>query len=133
MKKDKDNSVYLQHINDSISEITSYLDKSNFEIFSENTWDQAAVMRHLEIIGEAANNLDKDFQQRYSEIPWKVIISLRNVVIHDYMDVDLNIIWQIITQDLKPLHKQILELLSEKIGSNLVQGCRHIYKTSTRV
>jgi uncharacterized protein with HEPN domain len=114
MKKDKDNSVYLNHINDSVSEILSYLNRSNFETFSENTWDQAAVMRHLEIIGEAANNLDKEFQNQNNAIPWNVIIGLRNVVIHDYMDVDINIIWQIITQDLKPLQKQILELLSLK-------------------
>jgi len=111
MKKDKDNLVYLNHINDSILEILSYLKKSNFESFSENTWDQAAVMRHLEIIGEAANNLDKEFQNKNNDIPWNVIIGLRNVVIHDYMDVDINIIWQIITQDLKPLQRQILELL----------------------
>jgi uncharacterized protein with HEPN domain len=114
MKKGKDNSIYLQHINDSISEILFFLEKSNFEAFFENTWDQAAVMRHLEIIGEAANNLDKEFQNQNNVIPWNVIIGLRNVVIHDYMDVDINIIWQIITQDLKPLQKQILELLSLK-------------------
>lgn len=114
MKKNKDNFVYLQHLNDSITEILNYLNNSSFEIFSENTWDQAAIMRYLEIIGEAANNLDKDFQQQYPEIPWKLIIGLRNIVIHDYMDVDLNVIWQIITQDLKPLQKQILKLLSKK-------------------
>lgn len=114
MRKNKDNFVYLQHINDSITEILNYLNKSDFEVFSENTWDQAAIMRHLEIIGEAANNLDKEFQKQNPSIPWNVIIGLRNVVIHDYMDIDINIIWQIITQDLKPLKKQILELLSKK-------------------
>lgn len=61
-----------------------------------------------------ANNLDKEFQEQNDNIPWNVIIGLRNVVIHDYMDIDINIIWQIITQDLEPLQKQILELLSKK-------------------
>ncbi len=71
-------------------------------------------MRHLEIIGEAARNLDIEFQKQNNTIPWNVIIGLRNVVIHDYMDIDINIIWQIITHDLKPLQNQILELLSAK-------------------
>ena len=114
MRIHKDNFVYLEHINASIVEILNYLDKSNFEVFSENTWDQSAVMRHLEIIGEAANNLDTEFQKQNNVIPWNVIVGLRNVVIHDYMDIDINIIWQIITHDLKPLQNQILKLLSAK-------------------
>ena len=52
MREDKDNSIYLHHINDSIVEILHYLDRSNFETFSKNTWDQAAIMRYLEIIGD---------------------------------------------------------------------------------
>ncbi|MFH1959188.1 MAG: HepT-like ribonuclease domain-containing protein [Patescibacteria group bacterium] len=112
MRNHKNNFVYLKHINDSIIEILNYLDKSNFKAFSQNTWNQSAVMRHLEIIGEAANNIEIEFQKQHAHIPWRVIIGLRNVVVHDYMDIDINIIWQIITQDLKPLQRQVLELLS---------------------
>lgn len=111
MRKGKDNFVYLHHISDSINQIFKYLTKNNFDDFIENEWDQAAVMRHLEIIGEASNNLDKDFQEKYSEIPWGVIIGLRNVLIHDYMDIDVDVVWQIITKDLRPLHKQIEKII----------------------
>lgn len=92
MRENKDNLVYLHHINDSIEQIFQYLEKNSFDNFLKNEWDQAAVMRHLEVIGEASNNLDKDFQKKYPNIPWRVIIGLRNVLIHDYMDIDINVV-----------------------------------------
>lgn len=77
-------------------------------------WDQDAVMRNLEIIGEAANNLDSSFRENYPEIPWRKIIDFRNVVVHDYADLDLEIVWQIITKDIPLLSSQIKEMLKDK-------------------
>ncbi len=71
-----------------------------------------AVVRNLEIIGEAANNINKDLQIHYSMVPWKRMIGLRNIVVHGYFGIDLSIIWQIITKNLpetKPAIKRILD------------------------
>ena len=113
MRNPKDNKAYLLHIKDASEKILDYVSKHDFSKFQENQWDQDAVMRNLEIIGEATNNIDDEYLKQYSDIPWRTIINLRNVLIHDYVDVDLNIIWQIITYDLPIFYKQVSEILNK--------------------
>lgn len=111
MRSPKDNNAYLLHIKDAGEKIIKYCSNHDFLQFQKNEWDQDAVMRNLEIIGEAANNIDDVFSEKYPEIPWRTIVNLRNVLIHDYIDVDLNIIWKIITKDLPVFYQQILAIL----------------------
>lgn len=113
MRNPKDNKAYLLHIKDASDKILSYTSNHDFNHFKENEWDQDAVMRNLEIIGEAANNIEDEFLKQYPQIPWRTIVNLRNVLIHDYVDVDLNIIWQIITKDLPDFYKQIINILNK--------------------
>lgn len=114
MRQEQDLTVYLKHIQDAIEAIQSYLHYHTFNDFLESQWDQAAVIRHLEIIGEAANKLGKDFQIQHPQLPWKQIVGLRNVLIHGYMDIDLNVVWQIISKDLSSLAKQIQTILTSE-------------------
>ena len=66
-----------------------------------------AVIRNFEIIGEASNKIPGGFRDKYPEVPWKSLIGLRNILIHDYMGVDVNAVWQNIRKELSPLKKQV--------------------------
>jgi uncharacterized protein with HEPN domain len=73
-----------------------------------------ALVRLLEIIGEAANRIPEEEQARYSQIPWSQIVSLRNRLIHGYDSVDFDILWQIVTEDLPPLVVSLETIVSSK-------------------
>lgn len=107
MRQDRDNSIYLKHILEAITKISTYTASHTFSHFQENQWDQDALARNLEIIGEAANNLDALFRASMPDVPWRQIVDFRNVIVHDYADLDLQIIWEIATVDLKELQKQL--------------------------
>ncbi len=84
------------------------MDQDEF-LNDEKTID--AVVRNLEIIGEATRQLPGDFRKRHIEIPWREISGVRNRIVHDYMGVDLQIIWHIINSELDTLKQQIRPLL----------------------
>ncbi len=114
MRGKRSNIVYIQHMQDALQKIIGYSSSHSYNDLLREEWDQDAVMRNLEIIGEAANNLDESFRGKYSEIPWRKIIDFRNVVVHHYADLDLEVVWQIITTDIPPLKKKIESILSEE-------------------
>ncbi len=100
-------SLYKQHIVDAISRIDRYLAGVEQEPFLTNDMLKAAVVRELEIIGEASKRFSEEFKQRTPTIPWKKVAGFRDVAIHDYMEVDLDLVWTIAHQDLPKL-KQAL-------------------------
>lgn len=108
----KDNFVYIKHILDSINRIESYVDGLDSYEFLDDEHEMArtATVRELEIIGEASNSIAQDFRQKYPEIPWREMIDTRNKIIHDYMMVDYELVWDIIGKDLPPLKKQMENL-----------------------
>jgi len=107
MRKDKNNIIYLNHILEAIEKINNYIEQHSYQDFSETPWDQDALARNLEIIGEAAKNIDESIRDSFSEVPWREIIDFRNVVVHDYADLDLQVVWNIATKDLQNLKKHI--------------------------
>ena len=109
-----DNAVFLKDILTCIAKIERYLQGYNFEKFQNNELVTDAVVRNVEIIGEAANNLTRDFRSKTPNIEWRKIISTRNRIIHGYATVDLEIIWNITQKDLPNLKTEI-----EKILENL--------------
>ena len=113
MRNNKNNLAYLLHIRDALNTISSYTNKNSYKDFEKNDWDQAAILRYLEVIGEAANKLEVSFRQQHPEIPWREVTDLRNVIIHDYMNVDTKIIWRIIMSDIPTFQGQIHALLDE--------------------
>jgi uncharacterized protein with HEPN domain len=72
-----------------------------------------AVVRSLEVIGEATSKIPKDIRKRYPDVPWDEIIAMRNRLIHEYFGVDLEIVWQTIQDDLAPLETAITTVLNE--------------------
>lgn len=102
--------LYLQDIITSITSIEDYVKGLSFEEFSHDKKTVDAVVRNLEIIGEAARNVPKDVRDKYPDIPWERMVSMRNKVLHEYFGVDIEILWQTINEDLLPLEEQIKDL-----------------------
>ena len=107
----KDNLTYLKHILESIEKIENYIQGFNLDTFPSDSKTVDAVIRQLEIIGEAANNLSKDFQNNHPEIPCRNMIDMRNVVIHEYLGVNLKTVWTTCQTDLPPLREKISTIL----------------------
>ncbi len=103
--------VYLCHIRDAIEKIESYASVGEGDFLEFPHW-QDAVIRNLEVVGEATKRLSIDLKAENPNIPWREIAGLRDVLIHDYMGVDLNVIWNVVAQDIPKLKMTILELLA---------------------
>ncbi len=103
-------TLFLQDILASILKIDEFIEGLNFNEFSTDEKTREAVVRKLEIIGEAARNLPNEFRDKYPQIPWEKMISMRNKMLHEYFGVDEEILWQTITEDLPLLKKQLQNL-----------------------
>lgn len=110
MKRD---SVYLHHILDSIAKIESYVSIGR-EVFLRTSHWQDAVVRQLEIIGEATKRLSEELRSRNPDIPWRRIAGLRDVLIHDYMGVDHTMIWELAQRDIPALKRRIEAIISDE-------------------
>jgi uncharacterized protein with HEPN domain len=108
----KGDQLYLKHILDAINKVDTYIAVGH-EVFITSSHWQDAVIRQLEIIGEATKRLSKQFCSRHSDVPWRRIAGLRDVLIHDYMGVDINAVWEITQKNLPPLRLQIESILRE--------------------
>lgn len=100
MEKD---DIYVKHILDAIRSIEQYTNNLDYKSFTENKMVQDAVIRELEIIGEAVKNLSENFKLKHPETPWQIIADTRNKLIHEYFGVDMEIVWQTIKEDLPKL------------------------------
>ena len=110
MAKDK---VYLNHILDSINSISKFTNGMDKKAFSEDEVVINAVIRMLEIIGEAANNISNELKIKYPNVPWKKITGTRNNLIHEYFNVDLDLIWKTITINLPELKEKVIEIIKK--------------------
>ncbi len=106
----------VQDILNSISEIESFISGMILADFSKNRMAQHAVVRCLEIIGEAAGHVPIELQNKYSEIPWRKLKDLRNLLIHQYFGVDEEIIWDALQKDLPPLKPKLQKILEKEVG-----------------
>ncbi|MDR1168629.1 MAG: DUF86 domain-containing protein [Heliobacteriaceae bacterium] len=101
--KNPDIAVYIHDMKNSAEKIFKLVDGATSEQFKNNLMLHLAVERLFEIIGEAANRIPKDIQQKYSLIPWSKIIGLRNLIIHAYDTVNSERLFAVIQEDLKTL------------------------------
>jgi len=104
--------LYLNSILDSINRIERYTNVDR-DRFMNTPMMQDAVIRNLEIIGEAVKNLSSELRAKNSQVPWRDIAGLRDVLIHDYLNVDLNEIWALLDQDLPELKRNIELILHD--------------------
>jgi len=113
MSKERILLDYLNDIVESITDIRDFTTGQTRESFSTDKKTIKAVVRSLEVIGEAASKLPQHIRDRYPEISWQEIIGMRNRLIHEYFGVDLDIVWQTIEEDLEPLDKMVKKIISE--------------------
>jgi uncharacterized protein with HEPN domain len=106
----KDDSIYIEHIFNCLERILLYIKNIQEESFSEDYKTQDAVIRQLEIIGEAAKKISDIFKDKYPDIPWKDLSGMRNKLIHDYIDVDISIVWKTASEDVPVLLKIFKEI-----------------------
>ncbi len=109
----KDDLVFVTHILESIEHIEEFTKGMTKSDFLRSEMVQAAVIRKLEIVGEATKNIKRTFRKKYLEIPWENMAGMRDKLIHDYMGVDLKIVWVVVKKELPSLKKQVQHILEE--------------------
>ncbi|MFC3414204.1 HepT-like ribonuclease domain-containing protein [Algoriphagus hitonicola] len=112
----KDPVIYLEHISACISRIRIYTQDIDENSFLQNNLIQDAVIRNLEIIGEATKKLNENFRAKYPEIEWKKIAGMRDKLIHDYIGVDLWAVWGVVENIIPIFDSQIEKILLTEKG-----------------
>lgn len=112
----KDYKLYLLDISSSCKKIIRYTRSIDHVSFANSQLHIDAVIRNLEIIGEAVNKIPAIIKNETKEIPWKEIVGLRNKMIHEYFEVNIPVIWKTVKEDIPLLEKQVKKVLRE-LGS----------------
>jgi uncharacterized protein with HEPN domain len=106
--------LYLQDIWESTLAIEEYAQNLAEEEFYSNRQVQDAIIRRLEIIGEAVKNIDDDFRNKYPQIPWKKIAGMRDIITHEYFGVKLERVWDVLRKDLPDIKQQMLLIMERE-------------------
>jgi uncharacterized protein with HEPN domain len=109
----RDYTDYLYDILNEINQIESFISGIDLKAFSSDTKTYYAVLRALEVIGEASGKIPNEIKEKYNHIPWKEMYGMRNKLIHDYFGVNENVIWKTITEDLPTLKNAIASIVKE--------------------
>ena len=110
----KTDQLYLNDMLDAIGKIERFTKGMNREEFLNDELVQSAVIRQLEIVGEAANQVSSDLREEFDEVPWGEIIGTRNKLIHDYSGVDLVLVWNIVEKEIDGLKNSIKVIFDNK-------------------
>ena len=107
----KEDRLYLLHILERIARIRDYA-SGGYAAFIDEVMVQDAILRNLEVIGEAVKQVSTELREQNPQIPWRRIAGMRDVLIHDYMGVDPEEVWNVVQNDLDTLERQIQALLT---------------------
>lgn len=109
-KEQRSCTLYLEDMLESMRKIETYISGISYETFASTSIIIDAVVRNLEIIGEAASHIPDEIREKHEQIPWKKVIGLRNISIHEYFHVDLPTVWHIIREQLPITKMQLQEI-----------------------
>lgn len=109
----RDVRLFLTDMLESIAKIERYTAGMDFARFVENDLIVDAVVRNLEIIGEAARQIPEEVRGRYPDIPWRRVVGLRNIVVHEYFAVDLEVVWSVVRENLPHLKQALQQMLTD--------------------
>lgn len=105
--------LYIDDIVEAMKLIQEYVGNLSYDEFSSNLPIQDAVVRRLEIIGEAVKNIPTAFKEKYVNIPWRIIAGARDIFVHEYFGVDVRRVWKIVKEDLPDLEIEVKKIISE--------------------
>lgn len=112
----KDDRLYLIHINECITRIQQYVTAGRDE-FLASSLIQDATLRNLQILTESTQRLSEQIKHKHADVDWKGIAAFRNVVVHDYLGLDMEQVWQIVCRDLPALLDTVEGLLTEPLDN----------------
>jgi len=112
----KDDKLYLIHISESIEKIESYMEDVDHTNFMKNSLVQDAVLRNLQVLAESTQRLSDGFKNHYSEIEWYKIAGLRNILVHDYLGIDVETVWIVVVDKLPELKTVVKSKLENEQG-----------------
>ena len=112
----------LEHIKAAIDRIIRYTSGKSYEDLVSDDMMYYAVVKNIEIIGEAANMLTQEFQQLHQETPWKMVKGMRNYIVHEYFQVDDIVVWDVVKNNIPELREQVTRYLSETNWSEWEQS-----------
>jgi uncharacterized protein with HEPN domain len=111
--KRRDYRDYLQDILDAVNDIENFVDKMSFEEFVKDRKTLNAVVRSIEIIGEASKNIPEALKAKHQELPWKQMTGMRDKLIHAYFGVDVETLWKATKENIPPLRNAIQKMLKD--------------------
>lgn len=106
----RDSIIFIAHILECIELIEEYTKETSKDKFHNSRQIQDAIIRRIEIIGEAVKNLPREVKNKYSDIPWKRIAGMRDILIHEYWGIDLNLTWNVATKEILEFKKKVFEI-----------------------
>ena len=109
----KDNALYIIHIKECLDRISTYLNGVNKEYFLANTMLQDAVIRNLQVLSESTQRLSSELKEKYSDIAWHKMSGFRNIIVHEYLSLDIERVWLILENDLPPLMQAIERMMKD--------------------
>ncbi|NQY74476.1 MAG: DUF86 domain-containing protein [Candidatus Margulisbacteria bacterium] len=110
--------LFLKDMSDASANILAYTKDFTIQQFKKDQKTIDAVIRNIEIIGEAANKVPEELKTKYSHIEWRESTAMRNIVMHEYFGVDLDIIWETVLKDISKIKQDVDLILSELASDN---------------
>jgi len=106
--------IRLQHILDEAGEVLQFVKGYSFDGFKKDSKTVHAVLRAIEVMGEAASKISPEYKNIHSHVPWNQIVGMRNHLVHVYFDVDYDTVWKTVQEDIPHLIRIVEELLSKQ-------------------
>ena len=113
MKGKRNLLIYLEDISESSELIATYIADISEGFFYNSPEKQDAVLRRIQIIGEAAKHIPQDYREKWNQIPWKEIAGMRDILVHEYFGITLSMIWKLAVEDIPKLKEQIDGILKQ--------------------